>query len=113
MFKVVQEKSFKIDESKFGKRKYNRGYHIEGQWVFAGVERGSSNSFLVPVDRRDKETLLPIIQKYILPGSTIISDCWKAYTELEKFNYIHQTVNHSKTFEDPETGACTNTIEGL
>lgn len=106
-------KIVEIDESKFGKRKYNRGHHIEGQWVFGGVERDSPNSFLVPVDRRDKETLLPIIQKYILPGSIIISDCWKAYAELQTLNYTHQTVNHSQTFKDPFTGACTNTIEGL
>jgi len=26
-----------IDESKFGKRKYNRGHHVEGVWAF-GVE---------------------------------------------------------------------------
>ncbi|GFU56756.1 transposable element Tc3 transposase [Trichonephila clavipes] len=30
-----------IDESKFGKRKYNRGHFVEGQWVFGGVERGT------------------------------------------------------------------------
>ena len=28
-----------IDESKFGKRKYNRGRHVEGYWVFGGVGR--------------------------------------------------------------------------
>ncbi|KAG0810638.1 hypothetical protein G6F18_013591 [Rhizopus arrhizus] len=27
-------------------------------------------------------------------------------------NLIVETVNHSKTFRDPKTGACTNTIEG-
>ncbi|KAL5470816.1 hypothetical protein EMCRGX_G028842 [Ephydatia muelleri] len=25
-----------IDESKFGKRKYNRGRQVEGHWVFGG-----------------------------------------------------------------------------
>ncbi|KCZ77845.1 hypothetical protein H311_01137, partial [Anncaliia algerae PRA109] len=28
-----------LDESKFGKRKYNRGRRIEGVWVFGGVEK--------------------------------------------------------------------------
>ena len=28
-----------IDESKFGKRKYNRGRLVEGHWVFGGMER--------------------------------------------------------------------------
>ena len=31
--KVVQ-----IDESKFGKPKYHRGHHVEGQWVFGRIE---------------------------------------------------------------------------
>ena len=81
--------------------------------MFGGVERESANYFLIPVGKRDKATLLPLIKKYILPGSTINSDCWRAYSELKEHNYIHQTVNHSKTFKDPLTGACTNTIEGL
>ena len=40
--KVVQ-----IDESKFGKRKYHRGHHVEGQWVFGGIEEDSRKCFLV------------------------------------------------------------------
>jgi hypothetical protein len=28
-----------VDESKFGRRKYNRGHRVEGCWVFGGVER--------------------------------------------------------------------------
>lgn len=105
-----------IDEPKFGKRKYHKGHHVEGQWVFGGVCRESGAAFLVPVEKRDKETLIPLIKKYILPGTKIISDCWKAYQcipKLEGFNYVHETVNHSKTFKDPVTGAHTNTIEGM
>ena len=42
-------KIVEIDESKFGKRKYNRGRRVEGQWVFEDVERGSNNVFLTCV----------------------------------------------------------------
>ena len=31
-------KTVQIDESKIGKRKYHRGHHVEGQWVFGGIE---------------------------------------------------------------------------
>ena len=27
-----------IDDSKFGKRKYNRGRKVDGCWVFGGIE---------------------------------------------------------------------------
>ena len=104
--KIVQ-----IDESKFGKRKYHRGHRVEGQWVFGGIESDSRKSFLIAVERRDEDTLLPIIQKWIEPGTTIISDCWKAYCNLEKYGYIHKTVNHSKEFVNDDSD-CTNKIEG-
>ena len=106
-------KIVEIDESKFGKRKYNRGHLVEGQWVFGGVERENGNFFLVPVERRNRDTLIPIIQEWILPGTTIISDCWAPYNILDQLDYHHLTVNHSNNFVDPVTGACTNTIEGL
>lgn len=69
-----------IDESKFGKRKYNRGHLVEGQWVLGGVERTEERRlFLVSVERRDADTLLSVIQEKVAPGSIIYSDCWAAY----------------------------------
>ena len=44
-----------IDESKFGKLKFNRGRRIEGQWVFGGICRQTKAYFLVPVGQRDKD----------------------------------------------------------
>lgn len=105
-------KTVEIDESKFGKRKYHRGKRVEGQWVFGGFERESGESFMVPVEKRDTNTLLPIIQKWILTGTTIISDFWKSYDCLSKHGFEHLKVNHSINFKDPETGAHTNSIEG-
>lgn len=103
--KIVQ-----IDESKFGKRKYHRAHHVEGKWVFGGIENDSRKCFLIAVDKRDEQTLLPIIQKWIKPGTTIISDCWKAYSNLEKYGYTHSTVNHSKEIVNKD-GDSTNKME--
>lgn len=90
-----------IDESKFGRRKYNRGRLVEGQWIFGGVQRGNSgNFFVVPVENRDADTLIQIIREWILPGTTIISDCWKAYNTLEHEGFLHLRVNHSVEFVD-------------
>ncbi|CAG8708509.1 11650_t:CDS:2, partial [Ambispora leptoticha] len=75
-----------IDESKFGKRKYNRGYHVEGVWIFGGVERTPERKmFAMAVDDRSAETLLFLIEENINPG----------------LNFV-----------DPITGTHTNTIEG-
>ena len=101
-----------IDESKFGKRKYHRGHKVEGQWVFGGREKYNKQKiFMIPVDNRKAVTLLPIIKKWILPGSIIHSDCWKAYNQLQKMGYTHVTVNHSKEFVNTASAACTNSIE--
>ena len=101
-----------IDESKFGKRKYYRGHQVEGQWIFGGREKyDKSKVFMVPVADRKKDTLLPIIKKWIKPHSIIHSDCWKSYDELKSMEYTHVKVNHSKQFINPKTAACTNAIE--
>lgn len=100
-----------IDEAKIGKRKYNRGRLIEGKWIFGGFERGTKKMFVCAVENRSKDTLLNVIQDYILPGTTIISDCWKAYDCLQDEGYTHLKVNHSLNFVDPATGAHTQNIE--
>lgn len=107
-------KIVEIDESKFGKRKYNVGRLIEGQWVFGGVCRETRDCFMVPVERRDSETLLSIIKDRIESGTTIISDCWKAYNCLSGNGFRHLTVNHSINFVDPSDKAThTNTVERM
>ncbi|KAL4121095.1 hypothetical protein QTP88_013669 [Uroleucon formosanum] len=60
---------------------------------------------------RNATILLAIIKEWIKPGTTIISDCWKAYNTLNNEGYTHMTVNHSLHFKDPETGVHSNTIE--
>lgn len=104
-------KIVEIDESKFGKRKYHKGRRVDGVWVFGGIERESKECFFKCVADRTANTLIDIIKEYILPGTTVISDCWKAYSSLNNEGFPHLTVNHSVNFVDPDTGAHTNTIE--
>ena len=102
-----------IDESKFGKRKYNKGQFVEGQWVLGGICRIHKNVFLGPIPSRDRDTLLPIIKQKIKNGTTIISNCWQSYDCLSQEDFLHLTVNHSYNFVDPDTGAHTQTVESL
>ena len=103
-----------IDEAKFGKRKFNRGRMVEGQWVLGGICRETKETFFVPVEDRTSETLIGLIKKHVKTGSILHTDCFKSYnTEvLVGLGYQHLTVNHSEEFVNRETGCHTNTIEG-
>ena len=102
-----------VDETKMGKRKYNRGHRVEGVWVLVGVERTSERKiFLRILPDRSAHTLNEMILQHVAGGSTIITDCWRGYNSLVSLGYTHMTVNHSTTFRDEVTGACTNTVEG-
>ena len=116
------EGEVEIDKSLFGRKvKYNkgqpRGHRI---WIFGIVERASNKIILYPVDNRNAETLVPIIQRHVYPGSRIYSDSWAAYMGLNELGYEHFTVVHKTTFKQRyqnvdtgETVDCnTNRIEG-
>ena len=101
-----------IDESLFGrKRKYNKGRYIPRQWVFGIVERGSRKTFFKVVNDRSSDTLVPLIRSWVTPGSTIYSDDWRSYRNLQDFGYKHGVVVHTREFVS-QSGVCTNTIEG-
>ena len=104
-------KMVEIDESMFGhKRKYNRGRISRGTWVFGMVERGSGRALA----NRTRETLVAgLAQQFVGPGTTIISDEFSPYFNLNSLGYIHIMVNHSENFVDPFIGAHSNTIEGV
>ncbi|RUS71031.1 hypothetical protein EGW08_021202 [Elysia chlorotica] len=96
-----------IDETLITRRKYNRGRLSTQIWPFGGIERVSKRKFLVPLtcdvaENRTKETLLPLITKYILPGTIIYSDAFRSYHDIKNLGYTHCVVNHSKNFVDPE-----------
>ncbi|XP_036319436.1 uncharacterized protein LOC118733910 [Rhagoletis pomonella] len=108
--KIVQ-----IDESKFGKRKYNKGRRVEGHWVLGMLEDGSEDIRLevCPENIRSAEVLIPLIKKHVLEGSIICTDYWKAYDCLPNHGYEHRKVNHSDP-DNPfvaEDGTHTQRIE--
>jgi hypothetical protein len=108
-------KIVEIDETLISRRKYERGRVVNQVWLFGGVERGSSeNCFMEIVEARNADTLLPIIQRRIAPGTTIVSDLWRAYFRIDQLpeGYEHLRVNHSLNFVNPEDPrANTQTIE--
>lgn len=55
--------------------------------------------------------LVRLIRQWVLPGTLVITDCWRAYNILRDYGLDHITVNHSKNIMDPETEAHTNNVE--
>ena len=104
-----------IDESQMTKRKNNVGRVTNEQWVFGGICRETRERFVVPVHDRTAETLLPIIQTFIVEGTNINSDSWRSYTKIDQLdsNYTHNVVNHHQNFVDPQTGTHTQTVERM
>lgn len=104
-----------VDETKLGKRKYNRGHRVNGVWVVVGVERTEEcKMFLIPVENRSATTLTQIISSHVAPGSIVYTDCWRGYSQIQPTLHLqHCTVNHSQCFKDPISGVCTNKVEGV
>ena len=106
-----------VDETFFFHRKYHRGRRRKGSWVFGIVERVSGKCWLEVVPRRDAATLEQIILAHVLPGTTIMSDAWGGYANINQLNngvYRHEVVVHAHNFVDPVHGDIhTQSIEGL
>ena len=98
-------------------RLQNLGWEDEEQRAFGLVGRNSLDCWIERVGTRGRKTLVPIIDAHCKPGTVFTSDKWRAYYELEKHleteDCLHYSVNHKKNFVDPETGAHTQTVEGM
>ena len=57
-----------LDESVFSKRKYHVGRAKKEMWIFGAYEPSTGRGFMVPVEKRDSKTLIPIIARHILLG---------------------------------------------
>ena len=58
-----------------------RGRLTAVKWVFGGIERGTGKCFMVQVESGNAETLLPLIQEWIGPG-THMHDGWGATNDI-------------------------------
>lgn len=110
-------KTVQIDESMFRyKQKYHVGrFNCDYRWVFGIVEiSGLQSKYYVElVQNRKAETLLPLILSRVKANSIVWSDEWRAYKNLSKLNFCHETVNHSVNFVNPLNGTHTQNVESL
>ncbi|XP_033971273.1 uncharacterized protein LOC117470561 [Trematomus bernacchii] len=108
-----------LDESNFyHKRKYGRGRFgptwRRRKWVFGmlGIRGTRRRPILRLVKQRSRRHLIPLVTKYVRQGTTVITDMWRAYiTAITESGFVHFSVNHSRSFVNPVTGAHTQNIE--
>jgi transposase len=103
-----------VDESYFGgKRKGKRGRGAAGKILVFGLSLPDSCLFAnhEKVKRGGKvytkiipdasgATLIPIIERKVVPDSIVYSDCWRGYNVLDVSDFHHFRINHSKLFAD-------------
>lgn len=89
-----------ISQTVIVKRKSERGRVWAQLSLFGGVERGSKKHFIVPLvgplGEADGATLIPLIQRYIRPGSTIISAPCGAEDTLRGLDYTFRSTQPSE-----------------
>ena len=90
-----------VDESYFGgARKGKRGRGAAGKVPVFGLLKRGGKVYTQIVQDAKAITLLPIIQKKVIPDSIVYSDCWKGYNTLDVADFKHYRINHSKRFAD-------------
>jgi hypothetical protein len=57
-----------------------QGHLVEGVWVVGAIERDSLLCFCVAVEKRDAATIIPLIDKWILPGIALYHMCLETFT---------------------------------
>ena len=96
---------------------YQRGRRARDEiWVFGVIatEFTPCRGYFQVIPRRNRATLLPILQRVLRPGSEVHSDDWGAYRNLARYVpnvTVHRTVVHRDHFVDPLTGIHTQEVE--
>ena len=90
-----------VDESYFGgARKGKRGRGAVGKVPVFGLLKRGGKVYTQIIQDAKATTLVPIIQKKVIPDSIVYSDCWKGYNTLDVTDFKHYRINHSKLFAD-------------
>ena len=88
-----------LDESYFGgRRKGKRGRGAAGKMVVFGLLKRGGKVYAKVVPDTKTSTLLPVIQRKIVPDSVVYTDCYGSYNALDVSEFHHHRINHSTLF---------------
>ena len=89
------------DESYFGGvRKGKRGRGAAGKVAVFGLLKRGGKVYTAIIPNAKTETLLPIIQEWVMPDSIVYTDTFRSYNALDVSAFHHIRINHSKLFAD-------------
>ena len=93
-----------VDESYFGgKRKGKRGRGAAGKIPVFGLLKRGGKVYTKIIPDASSATLMPIIERKVVPDSIVYSDGWKGYNVLDVSDFHHFRINHSELFADDQT----------
>jgi len=93
-----------VDESYFGgRRKGQRGRGAAGKIPVFGLLKRGGKVYTKIISDASSDTLMPIIERKVVPDSIVYSDGWKGYNVLDVSDFKHFRINHSELFADDQT----------
>jgi len=93
-----------VDESYFGgRRKGKRGRGAAGKIPVFGLLKRGGKVYTKVISDASSATLMPIIERKVVPDSIVYSDGWKGYNVLDVSDFHHFRINHSELFADNQT----------
>ena len=93
-----------VDESYFGgARKGSRGRGAAGKVPVFGLLKRNGKVYTKIIPDASGASLLPTIERKVIPDSIVYSDCWRGYNVLDVSGFKHYRINHSKLFADKQS----------
>ena len=98
-----------VDESYFGgSRKGKRGRGAKAKTPVFGLLKRGGKVYTKVIPNAKGDTLIPIIERKVIPDSIVYSDSWRGYNALDVSEFKHMRINHNKLFADKQ-----NHINGI
>ena len=86
-----------VEESYFGgQRKGKRGRGAAGKIPVFGLLKRGGKVYTKIIPDASAATLLPIIERKVVPDSVVYSDSWNGYNVLDVSDFHHVRINHSE-----------------
>ena len=97
----IFEGEIEVDESYFGgTRKGKRGRGAGGKIPVFGLLKRGGRVYTKIIPDASSATLIPIIERKVIPDSIVYSDSWRGYNALDVSEFKHYRINHSQLFAD-------------